>query len=62
MMYHQYNFPSFLIHSRLFRNAFKIPVVSNITQQQVRDNYYQLKMEVKRLIGEEVEKLKVENI
>ena len=38
----------------------EIPVVSNITQQQVLDNYYQVKMEVKRLIGEEVERLKVE--
>jgi len=31
-----------------------IPLVSNVTQQQVLDNYYQVKMEVKRLIGEEV--------
>jgi hypothetical protein len=36
----------------------EIPVVSNVTQQQVMDNYYQVKMEVKRLIGEEVGKLK----
>ena len=35
-----------------------IPVVSNVTQQQVLDNYYQVKMEVKRLIGEEVGRLK----
>ena len=35
-----------------------IPVVSTVTQQQVMDNYYQVKMEVKRLIGEEVERLK----
>ena len=35
-----------------------IPVVSNVTQQQVMDNYCQAKMEVKRLIGEKVEKLK----
>ena len=35
-----------------------IPVVSKVTQQQVMDNYYQVKMEVKRLIGEEVLKLK----
>ena len=35
-----------------------IPAVSNVTQQQVLDNYYQVKMEVKRLIGEEVERLK----
>jgi hypothetical protein len=38
----------------------EIPVVSNVTQQQVMDNYYQVKMEVKRLIGEEVERLKKE--
>ena len=36
----------------------EIPVVSNVTQQQVLDNYYQVKMEVKRLIGEEGEQLK----
>ena len=36
----------------------EIPVVSNVTQQQVMDNYYQVKMEVKRLIREEVERLK----
>ncbi len=36
----------------------EVPMVSNVTQQQVMDNYYQVKMEVKRLIGEEVEKLK----
>ena len=36
----------------------EIPVVSNVTQQQVVDNYYQGKMEVKQLKGEEVEKLK----
>jgi len=35
-----------------------IPVVSNVSQQQVLDNYYQVKMEVKRLIAREVEKLK----
>jgi len=37
-----------------------IPVVSNVTQQQVMDNYYQVKMEIKKLIGEEVERLKAE--
>jgi len=36
----------------------EIPVVLNVTQQQVMDNYYQVKVEVKRLIGEEVERLK----
>jgi len=42
-------------------NRYKdIPVVSHVTQQQVLDNYYQVKMEVKRLIGEEVERLKAE--
>jgi uncharacterized membrane protein YgdD (TMEM256/DUF423 family) len=35
-----------------------IPVVSTVTQQQVMDNFYQVKIEVKRLIGEEVERLK----
>ena len=32
----------------------EIPVVPNVTQQQVLNNYYEVKMEVKRLIGEEV--------
>jgi len=39
-------------------NYKEIPVASNVTQQQVVDNYYQVKMEVKRLIGEEVKNLK----
>jgi hypothetical protein len=37
-----------------------IPTVSNVTQQQVLDNCYQVKMDIKRLIGEEVERLKAE--
>ena len=37
-----------------------IPVVSDVTQQQVLDNYYQVKMDIKRLIGEEVGRLKKE--
>lgn len=36
----------------------EIPVVSNVTQQQVMINYYQVMMEVKKLIGEEVKRLK----
>lgn len=43
-------------------NYKNIPVVSNVTQQQVIDNFYQVKIEVKRLIGEEVERLKKETI
>ena len=39
-----------------------IPMVSNVTQHQVMDNYYQVKMEVKRVIGEEVERLKAEKV
>lgn len=37
-----------------------IPAVSNVTQRQVLDNYYQVKMDIKRLIGEEVGRLKAE--
>lgn len=37
-----------------------IPAVTNVTQQQVLDNYYQVKMDIKRLIGEEVGRLKAE--
>jgi hypothetical protein len=36
-----------------------IPAVSTVTQQQVMDNFYQVKMEVKRLIAEEVERIKL---
>ncbi len=40
-------------------NGFKeIPIVSKITQQQVLDNYYQVKMDVKKLVEEEVGRLK----
>jgi Type IV secretory system Conjugative DNA transfer/YWFCY protein len=37
-----------------------IPSISNVNQQQVLDNYYQVKMDIKRLIGEEVGRLKAE--
>ena len=37
-----------------------IPVVSNFTQPQCLDNYYQIEMEVTRLIIEEVKSLKAE--
>ncbi len=40
----------------------EIPVVSNVTRQQVLDNYYQVKMEVKKLITQEVERLKAETV
>lgn len=39
-----------------------IPAVSNVTQQQVLDNYYQVKMDIKRLIEEEVGRLKAEKV
>ncbi len=39
-----------------------IPVISTVTQQQVMDNFYQVKMDIKRLIGKEVERLKKEAI
>jgi len=35
-----------------------IPMVSNVTQQQVKDNYYQVKMGVMRLSMKESKKLK----
>jgi len=40
------------------KNYQPIPAVADITQQQVLDNYYQVKMDIKRLIAEEVAKLK----
>ena len=36
----------------------EIPTVSDVTSQQVHDNFYQIKMDIKRMIGEEVQKLK----
>ncbi|MBS1735614.1 MAG: YWFCY domain-containing protein [Bacteroidetes bacterium] len=39
-----------------------IPPVSNVTQQQVLDNYYQVKMDIKKLICVEVERLKAEKV
>jgi uncharacterized membrane protein YgdD (TMEM256/DUF423 family) len=40
-------------------NSYKeIPAVSDVTQQQVQDNFYQIKMDIKQLISQEVEKLK----
>lgn len=35
-----------------------VPVFSNVTPQQVMDNYHQVKLDVKKLITREVEKLK----
>src|SRR5690606_501019 len=44
-------------------NRFKeIPIVSKVTQQQVLDNYYQVKMEVKKLVEEEVGRLSLQGI
>jgi hypothetical protein len=37
-----------------------ITAVSKIIQQQVLDNYYQVKMDINKLIGEEVGRLKAE--
>lgn len=40
-------------------NRFKeTPIVSHITQQQMLDKYYQMKMDVKRLMEEEVGRLR----
>ena len=42
-------------------NAFKpIPQVSSVTHQQVMDNYFQVKLDIKALIEQEVYRLKVE--
>ncbi len=40
------------------KNFKEIPIVSTVTQQQVMDNYFQIKWEVKQLIENEVERLK----
>lgn len=39
-------------------NYMEIPIVSNVTSQQVQDNFYQIKMDIKRMISGEVRKLK----
>jgi hypothetical protein len=39
----------------------EIPVVSNVTHQQIMDNYFQIKLDVKKIISEEVRKLKEES-
>ena len=39
----------------------EILLLLNVTQQQVPDNYNQVKIDVKQLIGEEVERLKRED-
>jgi hypothetical protein len=36
-----------------------LPVVSNVTPQQILDNYHQVKLDIKKLVAGEVEKLKV---
>ena len=46
------------LYTSLYKGINAVPIVSNVIQQQVQYNYYQVKMEVKRLIGEEVLKLK----
>ena len=38
----------------------EIPIVSNVTQQQIMDNYFQIKLDIKKIISEEVERLKAE--
>ena len=38
----------------------EIPVISNVTQQQIMDNYFQIKFDVKKIISGEVSKLKAE--
>jgi hypothetical protein len=37
-----------------------IPIVTNVIAQQVMDNFYQVKMDVKSLIAKEVKRLKIE--
>jgi len=36
----------------------EIPTVSNVTQQQVLDNYYQIKIGIKEIVSKLVEQLK----
>lgn len=39
----------------------EIPKVSNVSPQQVSDNYYQVKMEIKKILSEEIGDLKEKN-
>ena len=42
-------------------NNFKeIPVISDVTHEQVMDNYHQVKLDIKRIIKEEVSRLMAE--
>lgn len=57
-----------MFHAEIINDAHKlnqginnyenIPVVSTVTQQQVNDNYFQIKLQIKMLVNKEVEKLK----
>ena len=38
-----------------------IPKISSVTNQQVMDNYFQVKLDIQNLIEQEVYRLKVEN-
>jgi hypothetical protein len=38
----------------------EIPVVSNVTHHQVMDNYHQVKIDIKKIISEEVSRLMAE--
>ncbi|GAC1598296.1 MAG: conjugal transfer protein MobC [Ginsengibacter sp.] len=42
------------------KNFEEIPVISDVTQEQVMDNYHQVKLDIKRIIKEEVSKLVAE--
>jgi TraM recognition site of TraD and TraG len=51
------------VHEKLnaeVSNYRDIPVISNVTQQQVLDNYCQVKMDIKKLIREEAGRFKAE--
>lgn len=38
-----------------------IPKISNVTNQQIMDNYFQVKLDIQNLIEQEAYRLKVEN-
>ncbi len=40
----------------------EIPFVYEVTQQQVMDNYHQVKMDIKKIIEKEVSRLKIERL
>ena len=44
------------------KNYKDVPLVSNVTHQQVMDNYFQIKLDIKQMLEQKVARLKEEVI